>query len=83
MSRWVAIVLDVTGLKSVDGMIAPHADVRPRKPERASLTEDDIAGDDILLCVQLASLLAFTDLEPFIRCGYMYRLERSMIKAME
>ena len=44
----VAVVFHIASLRSVDGVIAPHAAVFAGEPERAALAEDNVAWDDIL-----------------------------------
>lgn len=48
MSFWVTVVLDVPGLKRVDGMIASETAIFAGEPFRAALAEDDVSGDDVL-----------------------------------
>lgn len=49
MPRRVEVVLHISGLRSEDGMVFPQIAVLSRKPFSASLAEDDVSGDDVLV----------------------------------
>lgn len=46
----IAVVFHVARLDGVDGVVTAHAAVVAGEPVGAALTEDDVAGDDILFC---------------------------------
>ena len=50
MPCWVAVVFHEPGLCGVDGVVAAHGAVVAWEPMRASLSEDDVAWDYVLLC---------------------------------
>lgn len=47
---WILVVFDVARLSGVDCVIATHCAIVTSEPMRASLSKDDISGNDILLC---------------------------------
>lgn len=63
MALRIAVVLDVARLRRVDGVVAAHAAVVAREPVRASLSEDDVAGNHVLLA-------GFFGAQPFARAVF-------------